>query len=430
MKNKRIVWIDLYKAVGFFFVLFGHLEIPENFTVWVYSFHMPLFLLATGLTFNIEKTYRANFKDYLSVRFKRLIVPYFWLQMISLAILFLRRTVLGGSVPDLTDYLCGILISNTQINQYSPGPALYYIVLLFFAEIAFWAVIKVAKGNKRNIFFVLFLLLPISFINRGRSGPMHLFVVPVAMMIIFVGRMLMDAYNDGLKEKLSALSPLKYSALCIALLAVGTLLAFLNGRSSLHTNKYGKDFAVYILCALAMNVAIALIVMRVSERLPDKIQNMYVYVGQSTLFYLGAHSQIKNVFEQIGRRFTDIESWPFIIVTVFILYFLLIPLSKITDRCFPFVVGKSTVNPSARQKFGQIFMTFFAFAPVFYMTVFQISRTYLSAFASTAMGTAVIYSAATVLWAVLCLVIREVADRIAPVVYLIEKPKGKNDPVC
>ena len=425
MKSKRIVWIDLLKAVGFFLVIFGHLEVNKLLDTWIYAFHMPLFLLATGLTYNIEKSYKTSFKDYAFVRFKRLIIPYFWMQMISLTMLYMRRLILGGDIPDLSEYIVGILLSNTQINKYSPAPALYYVVLLFLAEIGLWFIIRFSKGDKKTMFFVLFLLLPLSLLNKKKAGVFHINVVPVAMMIIFIGRLLMDAYNNGLKKKLEELSPVIYSALCAGMLVVGSVLAYFNERASLHANKYGKDFTVYILCALLMNIGLALILMKASEMLPSKILGIFVYVGQSTLFYLGIHSQFRDISEQIGRKITDIQSWPFLIITTLVLYFLLIPLSKLTDKHFPFIVGKSTVKPDRKQKLCQTFMVFFAFANVFYVSVFHLSQAVMPAFIATLAGKIVIYSIATVIWVGLSLGISEAVRRFVPLAFLIEKPQSK-----
>ncbi|MGN1442431.1 MAG: acyltransferase family protein [Acutalibacteraceae bacterium] len=421
MKSKRIVWIDLYKSIGFFFVIIGHLEAPRPLVLWIYSFHMPLFLLATGFTFNFEKAYNTKFKDFLWTRFKKLIIPYFWMQMMSLSILYLRRLILGGKIPDFTDYLCATFVSNTEINRFSPCPALYYIVLLFFAEIGFYAVIKISKCDKRMMFAVLFSLLPLSLLTRGKDVIMHLNVVPVAMMLIFIGKIMMELYKGGFKEKLEALSSARYAVICVGLLALGIALAFLNGRSSIHTNKYGKDFTLYILCALITNIAVAMISMKAVKLLSPN--SIFIYIGQSTLFYMGLHSQIKNVLEQIARKFTDIESAPFLIAATLILYFGLIPLSKITDKYFPFVAGRSTINQDKKTDICQTFMTVFASFPLYYVSAAHLAQALFPAVLSGVMTKAVYFVAGALIWTVLCYFGCIVVRKFLPVVFLIEKPK-------
>lgn len=48
--KKRIQWIDYGKAIGIFLVVVGH-TYGGNFLVnWIYSFHMPMFFLLSGMT--------------------------------------------------------------------------------------------------------------------------------------------------------------------------------------------------------------------------------------------------------------------------------------------------------------------------------------------------------------------------------------------
>lgn len=417
MNNNRIVWIDKLKAIGFFFVILGHLDINTKFQLWIYSFHMPLFLLVTGLTFNLEKTYKTDFKTFFLTRFKRLIIPYIWMSMISLTILYLRRLIIGGGIPDLSDYLMSILIANTRITNLAPSPALYYVVLLFFAEIGLWFIVKLAKNNKTYIFLLLLAVLPASLLTINAKVVLHLNVVPVAMFLIFIGRILMDLYKSGFKEKIEALSNDRYIFICALMLIIGSALAFINQRISIHANKYGREFIAFLVCALLINIALALITMK----LPDS--RLFTYIGQSTLFYMGLHTELKNLLEQIGRTFTDIEGAEFITAAVLILFFGLAPLSKITDKYFPFVAGKPTTVKNRKTLLCQTFMTFFAFATVFYTAVTQLAAAYLPSLISGALPKVGFYAAATVIWALVCLVFCIAAQKIFPAVFLIEKPR-------
>ena len=55
MAQRRILWLDQLKAVGFFLVILGHMDIPGALNGWIYSFHMPLFFLVSGFTLNLKK---------------------------------------------------------------------------------------------------------------------------------------------------------------------------------------------------------------------------------------------------------------------------------------------------------------------------------------------------------------------------------------
>ena len=56
MENKRIDYLDTAKFIGLVLVCFCHIPMPEgNFHAWVYSFHMPLFFIISGIFFSPDK---------------------------------------------------------------------------------------------------------------------------------------------------------------------------------------------------------------------------------------------------------------------------------------------------------------------------------------------------------------------------------------
>ena len=58
---QRIKWIDLTKGVAIFLMVCGHTGIPSLISNWIWSFHMPLFFIISGMLFcptkytNIQK---------------------------------------------------------------------------------------------------------------------------------------------------------------------------------------------------------------------------------------------------------------------------------------------------------------------------------------------------------------------------------------
>lgn len=65
-KKERIVWIDQLRAIAFFTVILGHMIGDRNpFDIWIYSFHMPLFLIISGFNLNFEKMAKTKFLPFL-----------------------------------------------------------------------------------------------------------------------------------------------------------------------------------------------------------------------------------------------------------------------------------------------------------------------------------------------------------------------------
>lgn len=74
MNNIRIDWIDLTKGIAIFLMVCGHTSIPLSISNWIWSFHMPLFFIISGILFNATKY--PNFNLFIKKRGKTLIIPY------------------------------------------------------------------------------------------------------------------------------------------------------------------------------------------------------------------------------------------------------------------------------------------------------------------------------------------------------------------
>ena len=47
----RVDWIDLTKGIAIFLMVCGHIGLPGALSNWIWSFHMPLFFLMSGLLY-------------------------------------------------------------------------------------------------------------------------------------------------------------------------------------------------------------------------------------------------------------------------------------------------------------------------------------------------------------------------------------------
>ena len=89
--KSRIIWIDIAKAICIILVVVGH-YIPDVHPAWygvmrsvIYSFHMPLFMFASGFVY--IATYReTSYADFLLRKIKRLMVPYFTVSVLVITI--------------------------------------------------------------------------------------------------------------------------------------------------------------------------------------------------------------------------------------------------------------------------------------------------------------------------------------------------------
>lgn len=405
-EKKRIVWIDQLKGIGFIFVIIGHLSINKVFKSWIYSFHMPLFFFATGLTMNLEKVFKTSFKDYFLTHAKRMLIPYFWMQMLSFCLREVSVIIKGrGEVPVL-QYLLGIVTGNNNLVG-SPSNPLYYVLVLFLAEIVIWAIVKLCKANKTAVSLVTLLILPVGLMLTKRDMVWHVNCVPAAVFFIIIGNLMMDFYKAN-REKLEKMSLLKYSLVIVLLFALGFVFWKYNGRFSLHGNYYGKDFMLASITAVVTSTAIAFCVMRLPQT------KILTFVGQNTLFYMGIHKPLLLVFETMFPKYT--ENPVFIIAATVVCFFALIPVTLVGKKLCPFVLGLSTEKATKLQKAGQFLALFAAFIVPFN---FVLNHYNGGIFKSTALYAALgfsVYAAGTaVVWAI--------TSKFIPVIYLSKREK-------
>ena len=88
----RIVYIDIAKAICIILVVIGHYCPPGHPAWWrsvcdfIYSFHMPLFMFASGFVYIATKRADENYGDFIIKKVKRLMMPYFTVSVIVISI--------------------------------------------------------------------------------------------------------------------------------------------------------------------------------------------------------------------------------------------------------------------------------------------------------------------------------------------------------
>ena len=82
--SKRITWIDVARGMAMIAIVFGHTVNMGPWKVWVYSFHVPLFFILSGMTFHVE----AAFGRFCIDKARRLLVPYFCFGFASILAFF------------------------------------------------------------------------------------------------------------------------------------------------------------------------------------------------------------------------------------------------------------------------------------------------------------------------------------------------------
>lgn len=130
---KRLTNIDIAKGIGILLVVLDHCYPIENpLNNWICSFHMPLFLILTGMLYGIRVENGGKPALNLSRKIRTIVIPYFIWSVVHRIFVIGTLQVIGGT--SVWDMLRSSLVS---ILTFASGPT-WFLSTLLFAEIVFF----------------------------------------------------------------------------------------------------------------------------------------------------------------------------------------------------------------------------------------------------------------------------------------------------
>lgn len=328
----RYDFLDLLKGLGIFLVVWGHTMFPRS--VYIYSFHMPLFFFLSGYVHKDKPG-----KEFFLGRLNRLFIPYAvfsflsWLFYLGIILCFGKTGQLRTHLPKIISVFTG-----TAIN--GGNDSIWYLPCLLVVSILFW-LLRRFLSHPKLLPVAVFLLSIIGYTLGPRpvSLPFKVDVALTGLAFYYLGHLTRE--TAFLQEIRKLKTPL-----LVALILVGAplqaILARLNvavspeiSKVALISNRLGNYFLFYAAALLAIMLLIA-----GADRIGyNKVWN---YLGVNSLVILASHKPLFDLFQIVLR--TRISShWLFGIGATLAAIFISLPLIKLTDRYFPFLIGKKTL---------------------------------------------------------------------------------------
>ncbi|AID44202.1 Hypothetical protein SFBmNL_00274 [Candidatus Arthromitus sp. SFB-mouse-NL] len=153
---KRIDFIDVFKGIGIFFVILGHMPIKSELFSYVFSFQLSIFFFVGGFLYR-DAHYINSFWDYVSKKFRSIIIPYIIFSIVSMIIYILYSDYLGKEY-DILDIVWSILISKR--NEIYINVPLWFLTSFFTVEILYY-ILKCFFNN----YVISFIILVFGFIG-------------------------------------------------------------------------------------------------------------------------------------------------------------------------------------------------------------------------------------------------------------------------
>lgn len=292
MQKTRNVYIDIVKAVAIILVVFGHCIqygsgseflsstafFENKVFIFIYSFHMPLFMLVSGYLFayslkDINST--DGLKRTIIKKVKQLIIPLFSWSFVSLA-LAIAKLVINGNTATVSI----IWLLKTLVSGFINGP--WFLWAIWWCSLT---VIVVRYFFKDSPYIYL-------------AGLILTFIIPDAfglakykfMYLYFVSSYFFNAYDFEAKLKKIYLNKFFIAGVIVAFIV---MLRFYNHDTYIYTTGYtllGKDVFSQLwndcfrfIIGIFGGISVMYVVWGIYKLAKGKYPTFLFYIGKNTL---------------------------------------------------------------------------------------------------------------------------------------------------
>lgn len=332
--NNRLDWLDVLKCLAMFAVICGHAATNDaagSLKFYIYSFHMPLFFIVSGMTLHLQLSRREySFADIFKNKCRTLLLPYLIFNLLTIPLWLCYFRLFDPEAGSLSGLLTAIVYSNPTWSSL-PISASWFLTTLFLATLLFFAAIRACKGRSLPLAIVCMLVGIAGYIISRFDSinllyPWHLSTVPVATMLLMFGYLFMKNI-----DRIEAIIRWPY-LLIVVTFFIGFFAAGANSRITMGLNHYG-NFLLFLIAVSAFSLMFYLIATVVPSL------GVFKLIGRNTIVYLCLHELgiiAMNTLSPVTKAFvTNIP-----VIAALVIFIVLIPVAYVTERYLPWLIGR------------------------------------------------------------------------------------------
>lgn len=280
-KSKNIALIDALKAIGIILVVIGHND--TILTKYIYSFHMPLFFLISGITFNDIKW--TSFDKFIKSRIKSLLIPYFKYSIILFIIWIPLDIIKGVEINKhiILRNLYGIFYSQGALNYMAWGVPMWFLTCLFLISIGYFFINKYLKNYR---FEILVLCIFIGYLTKFLPYRMPWSLDCAFIGIVFYG--IGHIYRKKILEFKFDTKIRKNKIILVLLTIILINLNNVNGRVDFYSNKF-NNYIIFFICSF-VGIMILLLIGKNIENV--KVLEILKFLSKNTVIILAFHIRV------------------------------------------------------------------------------------------------------------------------------------------
>ena len=290
----------------------------------IYSFHMPMFFVLSGLFANAN---RYCFKHYLFRKTKQLLIPYIVCFFVGLLVSLIIPGWHNFNVVELLFSFFRFSSLDTTLVNVAP---IWFLLCLYIVSLLFFPLYHVLKKQNPIFNFLIITVLVLvsyvitDFIEYEGHFFLCLDIAPVALTFYSIGyifrKYFLSIYSFG-KNRIWIII---FCFFVVAILPCKVL-----GIVKMAYNYYGSDRLIFFICAICGTIMVLMLASYLSK---SKLLN---YIGRNSIFIFAFHCILTRCYPVVlsnlfNEEITRENMNPFFTIVGFLLIsFIIIVLSMI-----------------------------------------------------------------------------------------------------
>jgi fucose 4-O-acetylase-like acetyltransferase len=282
--TNEIQFLNTAKVITIFLVIFDHLGgNPFHSSIFINSFRMPLFFCISGYFISTQK---YIFKDFITRKFRTLVIPYFFFAIVGFLFWFLIGRKYGDDtyIPYTPTYILGIVGAVPSKTYLGFNLPIWFLPALFSTEIIFFLYRKYFHKYSWIIVIGSFLIGILLKHTLPFRLPWGIDVAFFAVLFLQLGYYLKRKnLNDVFFARISFWGKI---AIVLASIALTILFSNINATEDSKVLVYALQFNNYFLFLAAACTGIVSVFV-LSSCIPSF--RFLRFYGRNTIIILGLH---------------------------------------------------------------------------------------------------------------------------------------------
>lgn len=336
--------LDVLKGVGIFLVVLGHATfVNDRIITYIFSFHMPLFFIVSGMLMRIKSEADSSIKNFMRKKLRSIAIPYLSFSMCYTIIDFLSVYYQQISYSDLkVNAICTLSLAGS-------GP-LWFLPTLFLSELMLFLLAKKFNGWQTfvlsiviagigfsgcSVFVPYFELHKASLITLFYMNFLVILLRSMICLILLAPGYVFYEYIGKLESKFSFVQ--LFAGL--VLMAIVFPLSLQNVNLDLHNLNYGKIY-IFLPCAFLGTLGLYLL----CNTLPKL--KLLEFWGRNSLVIMVTHLNfyllyVGNLFAHaVNPYITRAKDYVFLFNILLVTMILCSVIIVLINRFLPWIVGK------------------------------------------------------------------------------------------